>query len=121
MRVVAGNWSKLMPARIKRTFMGKPYAIEFQKHFFATERVWADEIEDVQIVTENNKKSLTDAAIVGAAGGLVLGGVGVLAGVLAGGNSKEIIVSLKLTDGRRALLECKPKEFEALCSMQLSG
>lgn len=117
MRVLGGKWSKILPAKIKRTFTRKPRAISIHRHFFApAEEIPLDQIETIQIVTEQKNKDGAQAAVAGLAGGLVLGGVGALAGVLSAGNSKALTVAIKFKDGRGVLLECKPSEFEAIYS-----
>ena len=60
-------------------------------------------IANITQVTEENKKSFTGSAAWGLVGALALGGIGALAGVLAGGNSKELLVAIQLKSGENIL------------------
>jgi hypothetical protein len=57
-------------------------------------------IEQIEIVTEENKKKFTGSVGWGIVGGLALGPIGALAGVLSGGRSKETLLACTLKDGR---------------------
>lgn len=118
MKVLGGNFSKAQPARVKKTFWGRnPRAVSLYKNIFSlAEEIPFNQIEDMQIVNQGGHKDGWQAAAAGLAGGLVLGGVGALAGVLAGGNIKKITVAVHFKDGRGVILECSPDEYSALHS-----
>jgi hypothetical protein len=60
-------------------------------------------IATVEQVTDENKKNFVGAAGWGLVGAVALGPLGLLAGVLAGGNRKEVCFACTLKDGRRFL------------------
>lgn len=74
-------------------------------------------VESVQVVTEDNKKSLMGAAGWGAVGALALGPVGLLAGLLGGGRHKEVVVAVTLKDGRRFLATVDPSTHKRLLAL----
>ena len=66
-------------------------------------------ITEYEIATEESVKRMGGAIGWGAAGALLFGSVGLLAGVMAGGNTKEIIVVGRLTDGRKFVAKTDSK------------
>ncbi|MGH9570168.1 MAG: ribosomal protein L7/L12, partial [Candidatus Angelobacter sp.] len=81
----------------------------------------AGQIESIQVITEENKKKIAGAAGWGLAGGLLLGPVGVLAGVLAGGKKQEICFVCVLKDGRRFIAIAESKVYQLLATEQLQA
>jgi len=88
------------------------------KGWFSKDIIRMDQIENLEVVTEENKTSVLGKAAWGAAGGLLLGGVGLLAGVLGGGNSKQLLLAVEFKDGRKTLLECTSKEYKEIFATQ---
>lgn len=76
-----------------------------------------DEIECVEVASEQSVKRMGGALALGAIGGLALGPVGLLAGALAGGNRKDVTFILELKDGRRLLGTVDGKAFVKLQAM----
>ena len=88
-----------------------------QKGLVRTETLDASAIAAVEEVNQENSTSVMGKAAWGAAGLALLGGVGLLAGALGGGNRNRSILSVRFTDGRKVLLQTKPVETAALISM----
>lgn len=72
------------------------------------------EIADLQIVTEDNKVNFTGALGWGAVGGILTGGVGLLAGAVLGGMGKEAYAALRFKDGSQFMVSGKPKDLASL-------
>jgi len=83
-------------------------------HAFQTEHIGVGMIQAVEVATEENVRKMGGAIGWGLAGGLVLGPVGALAGVLAGGRSKSITFVCQFKGGRKFLGSCNPKTFVAI-------
>jgi hypothetical protein len=81
---------------------------------FQTEHIPKTDIESVVVATEENLKSMGGAIGWGLVGGLALGGIGALAGILAGGRSKDVTFICKLKDGRKFMAKCKSQDFTTI-------
>lgn len=114
MRVLSGDW-KAGPADLRKGFFGQPKSVVMQKpgRFFF-EHVKLKELNVAEVISADDKASITGKAVAGAAGMLLLGPVGLLAGALGAGNKRLRTVVLIFKDGRKALVECKPEEATAL-------
>lgn len=71
-------------------------------------------IASLQAVTEENKKSFIGKAGWGLVGGLALGGVGAIAGLIAGGNKKETIIALTMKSGENIMATVNQDTFKWL-------
>lgn len=71
-------------------------------------------LETAEIVTEENKVNFTGALGWGAVGGILTGGIGLLAGALLGGRGKSTVCALKFKDGSQFLVSGKPKDIAKL-------
>ncbi len=69
--------------------------------FINTEMINPIELEYLSIANEEAVNSIGGKIGWGAAGGLLLGPVGLLAGLLMGGKSKEVTFIAKFKDGRK--------------------
>ncbi len=74
----------------------------------------AGNIASIQPITEDNKKSIIGKAGWGVAGALALGGVGALAGVLAGGNKKEMLIAMEMKSGEKIVADVNSDTFKML-------
>lgn len=72
------------------------------------------QIESLEVATEENVKKMGGAIGWGLVGGIALGGIGALAGVLAGGSGKEVTFVCKFKDGRKMLVKADVKVFESI-------
>ncbi|WP_313030492.1 hypothetical protein [Brucella sp.] len=107
MKVLAGDWKEGINVLVG------PNGVVFQKGVFRNERVPLSEIANFDMVTEENKASILGKVGWGAAGAIVLGPLGLLAGVLGGGNKKDRVMAVRFKDGRKALIKGGPKDVEA--------
>lgn len=78
------------------------------------EKITKDMIQAVEPASEEAAIRLGGAAGWGAAGALLLGPVGLLAGLVLGGRGKDVNFILLLRDGRKALLTADSKTFTAI-------
>lgn len=76
-------------------------------------------ITSVEMVTEENQKKFVGSAGWGLVGGLALGPLGLLAGVLAGGNKKEVCFACVLADGRKFIAKSDVKTYQKFVSLAL--
>lgn len=70
-----------------------------------------DQIESAELVTQENHTSILAKIGWGAIGAGAFGPVGLLAGVLGGGNRTSMVMAVKFKDGRSVLLEGKSKDL----------
>ncbi|MBI1186480.1 MAG: hypothetical protein GC206_03995 [Alphaproteobacteria bacterium] len=116
--VEGGAWKKGRRARVHKTFLVGPSAISLPVELaFLMERVEKQDIATVQLVTDQMRNEAANKAAAGVAGGLLLGPVGLIAGVVMGRGSRSHLVILQLADGRSALLKCDPDELGGLLSL----
>ena len=108
----------------------KVHAGDFQKHsatynygqfsFLSPLGVWSKvrysvaDIEDLDKASEESVKRLGGTIGWGVAGGVLLGGVGLLAGLLAGGKGTDVHFVVKFNDGKKALCSLDSKSFTDL-------
>lgn len=73
-----------------------------------------DHIKSAEILTEESKKKFMGAAGWGLVGAAALGPLGLIAGVLAGGNKKEICFACELKDGRKFMAIADSSTFHKI-------
>lgn len=73
------------------------------EHSWIGETIQITQLETVDVASEQSVKKIGGTIDWGAAGALVLGPVGLLAGLLLGGKKKEITFVAKFKDGRKLL------------------
>ena len=69
-----------------------------------------DHLISAEVLTEESKTSIMGKAGWGAVGAIALGPLGLLAGVLGGGHSKEVCVACELDDGRKFIATASASE-----------
>lgn len=79
--------------------------------WFETESVPPTFIEEIAVASEENVKRLGGTVGWGAAGALLLGPAGMLAGLLLGGRRKQVTFVARLKDGRKFLATTDAKTF----------
>lgn len=113
MQTLGGDWQAGKRAAFRVSFFGTPLWLHMPGKF-PFERINFDQIAAIEQVTDANRTSIAGAAGWGAAGALLLGGAGLVAGALLGGKKQRHIVAVRFLDGRSVLLECPQKEFKWL-------
>ncbi len=83
-------------------------------HTLVGETIPITELEVVDIATEENVKKLAGTVGWGVAGAVILGPVGLLAGLLLGGKKKKVTFIAKFKDGRKLLASTDSKTFTKL-------
>lgn len=73
-----------------------------------------DNIKEIEEITQENVESLAGSIGAGLVGGALLGPVGLLAGVLAGGKGKEVTFICKLIDGRRFIATTQASTYKQI-------
>lgn len=100
----------------------KCYLVLNTKGWFKVDKyLLNDHVASVEIVTEENKKKFMGSAGWGLVGGLALGPLGLLAGVLAGGNKKEVCFACVLEDGRKFIAKSDTKIYQKFVSFAMSN
>lgn len=83
----------------------------FSTGIFKTEKVPSSAIEALDVASEESLKKMGGTIGWGIVGGVALGGIGLVAGLLAGGRSKEVTFVCKFKDGRKLLATTDSKTF----------
>lgn len=108
-KVLAGDWEPGTACVFEEAIFGKPDRIRMGRVF--GDEYGADEIASIDIVTEQNSTSIVAKVGWGFAGSVLLGPLGMFAGLLGGGNRHEKVVAMELVSGKRALLQCDAKNY----------
>lgn len=104
-KVHAGDWAKG-----GYTYFFGQFTLRRQGAML-TETVLATDLEEVALASEDSMKKVGGAVGWGLVGGLALGPVGLLAGLVLGGNKKEVTFVAKFKDGRKMLATTDAKTF----------
>ena len=88
--------------------------LKTKEHSWVGESIPINSLESIDIATEENVKKLGGTVGWGAAGALLLGPAGLLAGLLLGGKKKEVTFIAKFHDGRKLLATTDSKTFTKL-------
>jgi len=94
---------------------------------FSTGTLWGpfDQIDlpgklkHVELQTEESVKKVSETLGWGLAGGLIFGPTGFLAGILLGGNKKEVCALCELKDGRRFLAVMGNKTYQQILAISM--
>lgn len=71
-------------------------------------------VESYEVITDEQRKSMTSGVIRGAVGGALLGGVGAIAGAASAKNKGVYTISIQFKDGKRSLIEVDDKIYKAI-------
>lgn len=74
-------------------------------------RIEPDQVESVELASEDSVKRLGGTIGWGAVGGALLGPAGLLAGLLLGGRGKKVTFVVRFKDGRKLLATTDSKTF----------
>ncbi|MEX0938748.1 MAG: hypothetical protein WDZ59_12880 [Pirellulales bacterium] len=84
---------------------------------FFRETIPVTEIAELEAASEESVKRFGGTVGWGAVGGVLLGPVGLLAGLLAGGRGKDVTFICKLKDGRKFMATAPSKVHTALSAV----
>ena len=104
LKVHAGDFSTLSPQNSFSKSWGSSdgvFRLWSEKSTWGTESIASSELEYLQLANEETVKKIGGTVGWGAAGGLIFGPVGLLAGLVLGGRKKEVTFVAKFKDGRR--------------------
>lgn len=87
------------------------FALRAPGSWLSTETIMGTEVEEVTLATEENVKRLGGTVGWGVTGAVLLGPVGLLAGLLMGGRSKQVTFIVRFKDGRKFLGTTDAKAF----------
>jgi hypothetical protein len=107
--ILAGDFKKGGSAQ----FVNSTFVLSVPGKLFR-EDIKVSEVETIEVATEDNLKKMGGAIGWGIVGGLALGGIGAIAGLLAGGKKKEVTFICKFKDGRKLLAKADGKIFEQI-------
>lgn len=85
--------------------------LKTEEHSWFGETIPLSQLDTVDIATEENVKKIGGTVGWGAAGAIILGPVGLLAGLLLGGKKKEVTFVAKFKDGRKLMAQTDSKTF----------
>ena len=94
------------------------FTLKTKKHSWMGETISMKRLSAVEIASEENVKRIGGTIGWGVAGAAILGPVGLLAGLLAGGRGKDITFIAQFSDGRKFLGTTDSKTFtemKAVC------
>lgn len=114
MKILGGDWPAGHPAVIKKGFGFKIEGLLLFRGAFSKDLIPLDRIESAELVTQENQTSVIGKMGWGAVGAVALGPLGLLAGVLGGGNRSMMVMAIKFKDGRKVLLQGKSKDMQVL-------
>lgn len=115
MKILGGDWPAGHNAALKRAhFTLRIEGVQLWRSALSSDVMPLDQIESVDLVTQENKTSVLGKAGWGAVGAIALGPLGLLAGVLGGGNKSMMIMAVKFKNGRKVLLQGKSKDMQPL-------
>lgn len=109
----AGKKVLFMSGKMTRE-SAKGFHMPIKGEWLRTELMPLSTIEHLEIASEESFKKMGGAIGWGLVGGLALGGIGAIAGLMAGGRSKEVTFIVKFKDGRKLLGKAKSKDFEEI-------
>lgn len=90
------------------------FVLKTKEHYISGETISVDELETVEVASEESVKKIGGTVGWGAAGAVILGPVGLLAGLLLGGRKKEVTFVARFKDGRKLLATTDNKTFTEL-------
>ena len=84
---------------------------------FFREKIYITEVAEVEAASEESVMRFGGAVGWGAVGGVLLGPIGLLAGLLAGGKGKDVTFVCKLKDGRKFMATAPSNVYTELSAV----
>ena len=115
-KVLAGDFEGSVEIRIGVLWSG-PKASKFKGfNMNIIHKYKPEDIKRIVYLSEESSKSFLSGAVRGVAGGLLLGGVGALAGVMSAGSKTKIAnYGVELMDGKKFIMAQVPNNKLLLC------
>ena len=110
LNVLAGDFK--ITSKYSHWFNG--YLLMKRNGKFFREKIYPKQIESVQLASEEAVISLGGAAAFGTAGAVLLGPVGLLAGLVLGSRGNDTTFICKLMDGRKFMATARTRVFKEL-------
>lgn len=79
-------------------------------------RIPLDEVESIEMASEESVKRVSGTVGWGLAGAAALGGVGLLAGLLAGGKATDVVFICRFKDGRKFMARADSRAYGAIAA-----
>lgn len=105
----------------KGQFAGDTFIMPKPGSWVSKEKYRAGDVDTLETATEESVKRIGGTVGWGAAGAVLLGPVGLLAGLLAGGRGKDITFIVQFKDGKKALCTAKSKDYTAMQASTFKG
>lgn len=111
-KIHAGDFQHI---RLGQSWLGKKRLELFYKGGpLLGEKLDLKELKEVTIANEESVKKIGGTVGWGVAGGVLLGPVGLLAGLLLGGKKKEVTFVAQIKDGRKFMGTASSQDFRTL-------
>jgi len=98
----------------KAEFSAGEFFLKSRQSDGAVENICASKIEVLDVASEENVKKVGGTVGWGAAGAVLLGPAGLVAGLLLGGKKKEVTFVTKFKDGRKLIATADSKLYKEL-------
>lgn len=114
-KVLAGDFREGSGHKFKpKGLISGPQLTMFVKGKFLPEIVPLAEIQEIEVASEESVKRMGGAIGWGVAGAVLLGPLGLVAGLFGGGKGSEVTFVCQLKDERKFMATMKAKEYKAL-------
>lgn len=110
-KIHAGDWGENKVGHFTIGSFGLPKPGKFMP-----ESIHKSQLSEVDVATEESVKRLGGTVGWGAAGAVILGPVGLLAGLLLGGRKKEVTFIAKFKDGRKFMGTTDAKTYTQIAA-----
>jgi hypothetical protein len=108
-KAIAGDFAGRVDIKTTKLFFSSPAADIFKGIHFpdagSSAKYTPEQIKKVIQLSSESSKSFSGSALTGIAGGLLLGGAGLVAGALAGGRNTISRIGVEFDDGSKVVLE----------------
>jgi len=115
-KMLAGDFKKNGARIDKRFFSDEYYFTLGVPGKFLPEEISLNEVAEIDVINSESDKKMLGAIGWGIVGGVALGGLGLLAGVLAGGNGNDVTFKCVFKDGRKFIGVTRQKSYNEIAA-----